>query len=95
VQFTESGLPRVTRLMALVIRWESLLQNGTVKDYAALARLGGVSRTRITQIMHLRNLAPTIQEQLLFLPAEAGKSINERALRGIAQETGPAYLTAA
>lgn len=34
--------------------------------HADLARLGGVSRARITQIMNLRLLAPDIQEKLLF-----------------------------
>jgi hypothetical protein len=37
-----------------------------VKDYAELARLGQVSRARITQIMNLLNLAPDIQEQILL-----------------------------
>jgi hypothetical protein len=59
-------LPRVTKLMALAIKFEELLADGTVKDYADLARLGGVSRARITQIMNLRLLAPDIQEKLLF-----------------------------
>ena len=83
----ENRVPRVSRLMALASRLESLLHDGNVKDYADLARLGGVSRARITQIMNLRNLAPAIQEQLLFLSAEAGKKINEAALRRIANET--------
>lgn len=52
--------------MALAIRFEELLASGTVKDYADLARLGGVSRARITQIMNLRLLAPDIQESLLL-----------------------------
>ena len=52
-------VPRVARLMALAIKLD---------DYAALARLGHVSRARITQIMNLLLLAPDIQEQLLFLP---------------------------
>lgn len=52
--------------MALAIRFEELLTSGTVKDYADLARLGGVSRARITQIMNLRLLAPDIQESLLL-----------------------------
>jgi hypothetical protein len=73
--------------MALASRLESLVHDGNVKDYADLARLGGVSRARITQIMNLRNLAPAIQEQLLFLSAEAGKKINEATLRKIANET--------
>jgi hypothetical protein len=34
-----------------------------------LARLGHVSRTRVTQILNLLHLAPDIQERLLFLPA--------------------------
>ena len=57
---------------------------GQVKDYAELARLGGVSRARVTQVFNLRNLAPAIQERLLFLEGEAG-AIHERALRGVAQ----------
>ncbi|MFO0815066.1 MAG: hypothetical protein U0796_17760 [Gemmatales bacterium] len=41
---------------------------GVVKDYAELARLGMVSRARISQIMNLLLLAPDIQEAILFLP---------------------------
>ena len=79
-------LPLVTRLMALAIRFESLLRKGVVKDYSDLARLGGVSRARVTQIMNMRNLAPAIQEQLLFLPSE-DSPVHEPALRRIAGES--------
>ena len=66
-------LPRVTRLMALAIRFETLLNTGEVEDYADLARRGHVTRARITQIMNLLLLAPEIQEAILFLPRiEAG-----------------------
>jgi hypothetical protein len=34
-----------------------------------VARLGRVSRARVSQIMNLLHLAPDIQAQLLFLPA--------------------------
>jgi hypothetical protein len=61
-------VPRVARLMALAIRLDGLVRQRVVPDYAALARLGHVSRARITQIMNLLLLAPDIQEQLLFLP---------------------------
>ena len=61
-------VPRISRFMALAIRFEQLIQAGEVTDYAELARLGHVTRARITQIMNLRLLAPDIQEQLLFLP---------------------------
>ena len=76
-------LPRITRLLALAVRFEGLLQDGTVKDYAELARLGGVSRARITQIMSLRTLAPAIQERILALPAASSPTavVNDRARR--------------
>src|SRR5262249_22208044 len=64
-------VPRVTRLMALALRFDQLIRNGAVRDYAELARLGQVSRARLTQIMNLLHLAPDIQEHILFLPRVA------------------------
>ncbi|MBX3433297.1 MAG: hypothetical protein KF847_08250 [Pirellulales bacterium] len=63
-------VPRISRLMALAIRFDQLIRDGAVIDQAELARLGHVSRARLTQIMNLLNLAPEIQEALLFLPPE-------------------------
>jgi hypothetical protein len=74
-------IPRIARLMALAIRFEGLLRNGTIRNYAELARLGRVTRARMTQIMKLLNLAPDVQEQILFLPPLTG--LNERNLRAI------------
>ena len=65
-------VPRIARFMAMAIRFEQLIQAGEVADYAELARLGHVTRARITQVMNLRLLAPDIQEQLLFLPRIEG-----------------------
>jgi hypothetical protein len=59
-------IPRVAKLMALALRFEQLLKDGVARDYADLARLGQVTRARMTQIMNLLNLAPDIQEDLLF-----------------------------
>ena len=64
-------VPRVARLMALALRFEQLIRTGTVRDYAQLARLRQVSRARLTQIMNLLQLAPDIQENILFLPRVA------------------------
>jgi hypothetical protein len=79
-------LPRITKLMALAIRLEQQVQEGTIRDYAEIARVGHVSRARITQILTLLQLAPDLQETLLFLPRVAsGKDpITERDLRPIA-----------
>jgi hypothetical protein len=61
-------IPRIARLLALAHKFDGLVRQGAIIDYAALARLGHVSRARITQILNLLYLAPDIQEQILFLP---------------------------
>ncbi len=80
------NIPRVSKLMALAIRLEKLVNSGEVRDYADLARLGQVSRARITQIMNMVLLAPDIQEAILFLPRtiKGHDQIRERDLRPIA-----------
>ena len=75
-------IARIARLMALAIRFEGLLREEMVQDHAELARLGQVTRARMTQIMKLVHLAPDIQEQILFLPS--GTGLNERNLRPVA-----------
>lgn len=79
-------VPRITRLMALAIRFDQLIRTGEVADYADLARLGHVTRARITQIMNLLMLAPDIQEELLFLPrvTQGRDPIHLRQLQPIA-----------
>jgi hypothetical protein len=68
--------------MALAIKFQGMVDNGDVRDYADLARLGYVSRARITQIMNLLRLAPDIQESILFLPPAFGRgTVTERHLR--------------
>jgi hypothetical protein len=81
-------VPRVARLMALAIRLEGLLRDGTVADMSELARLAGVTQPRMTQIMNLNHLAPDIQEDLLHLPpVENGRDpIHERMLRPVCAE---------
>ncbi len=79
-------VPRISRLVALAIRMDRLLANGEVADYAELARLGQVSRARVSQVMSLLSLAPDIQEALLCLPpTESGRDpIREHMVRPIA-----------
>lgn len=72
-------IPRVTRLMALAIKFQDMVDRGEVRDYADLARLGHVTRARMSQIMNLLLLAPDIQERLLSLSGEA--PISEHQLR--------------
>ncbi len=81
-------VPRISRIMALAIHFQKLLEDGVVQDYADIARLTGVTRARVTQIMNLTLLAPDIQEKLLFLPRiyQGEDKITERAVRKVLTE---------
>ncbi len=75
--------PRISKLMALALRFDRLINEGEITDQAELSRLGRVSRARVTQIMNLLLLAPDIQEEILFLPRTlSGRDpIRERHVR--------------
>jgi len=80
--------PRVACLLALAHKFEGLVRSGEVRDYADLARLGRVSRARMSQILNLLLLAPSIQEYLLWLPPQppGEPRITERDLRVVLRE---------
>jgi hypothetical protein len=79
-------LPRVTQVMALAIQFQSMIARGDARDYADLARLGCLTRERMSQIMELVWLAPDIQREILEFPPQAvGRfPISEVAVRRIA-----------
>src|SRR5688572_21737610 len=83
-------VPRISRLMALANRFDEMIRSVEVKDQAELARLGQVSRARVSQIMNLLNLAPEIQESLLILPpaADGKDEVSERAVRHLLPSIG-------
>ncbi len=76
-------IPRISKLMALAIRFDGLLRSGVVSDQSELARLAQVTQPRMTQIMNLLHLAADIQEQILFLPPvlKGNDPIHEKMLR--------------
>jgi len=82
-------IPRITRLMALAVKFQEMIDRGEVKDYADLARLGFVTRARVTQIMNLTLLAPDIQERILLTSRESGGfcSLTEHHLREVGLAT--------
>jgi hypothetical protein len=59
----------LARRMALAIECKRLIESGVVADAAAMARIAGVTRARMTQILNLNLLAPDLQEALLFCSA--------------------------
>jgi hypothetical protein len=54
------------RNLALAYKLDDLIDRGLVADYSAAARLLGVSQPRLTHLMSLRLLAPTIQEAIVL-----------------------------
>lgn len=83
VQLPASQIPKITRLLVLGHHFEKLVREGKVKDFAEIAKLTGLSRARVTQIVNLTLLSPEIQEEILFLGGDDAKRMQrfERDLR--------------
>jgi hypothetical protein len=79
--------PRIVQVVALAIHFQDMLERGEVRNHADLARLGCISRERMSQIMMLAWLAPDIQQQVLGLPKTPGGRfpLSETTLRSIAR----------
>ena len=79
-------LPRVTQVVALAIQFQDMIQRGEARDYADLARLGCLTRERMSQIMELVWLAPDIQQEILEFPPNGSTRfpVSEVAVRRIA-----------
>jgi hypothetical protein len=81
-------LPRIVRLLALAHDIERRVRSGELDDFAAAARAYGLTRARVTQIVNLTLLAPTLQEEILAMgPVVEGRdTITERGLRAVVAE---------
>jgi hypothetical protein len=77
-------VPRLSRLLALAHHCFRLVQSKANINQSELAHF---STTSMTQIMLLDNLAPDIQEEILFLPrtTQGRDSIKEADIRPIAK----------
>lgn len=74
--------PHIVGLMTKALAFQELLDDGEVETRAELARLEGISRPRVTQIMKLLRLTPEIQEAILKLPiGTPERLVTERKLR--------------
>jgi hypothetical protein len=80
-------LPRITQVLAMALQFQEMIDRGEIHRHADLARLGCVSRERISQMMVLTWLAPDIQEAILRLPQVPGGRfpITEGTLRKMAR----------
>jgi hypothetical protein len=79
--------PRIVQVVALAIHFQDMMDRGEIRNHADLARLGCISRERVSQVMMLAWLAPDIQQQVLGLPKTPGGrfAVSETALRTIAR----------
>ena len=77
--------------MALAIECDRLISNGVIKNQSELAHYAQVTTARMTHIMWLTNLAPDIQEAILFLSrVESGPdTVKELSLIHISEPTRP------
>jgi hypothetical protein len=73
-------IPRIARLMALAIQFDEMIRSGVVANQSEVARLGHVTRARVTQILDLTILAPSVQEALLYCPPSG---VTERQIRPV------------
>ena len=81
-------IPRVARLLAFAHEIERRIRAGELNDLAHAARVFGLTRARVTQIVSLTLLAPAIQEEILVLPPiTVGRDpLTERSLRPLVAE---------
>ena len=52
-------VPRVARLLALAHKIDSMIKDGELRDLAEAARVVGITRARMTQLMNLLLLSST------------------------------------
>ena len=83
---TNGRAPRAARMLALAHKLEELVRSDVVKNYVELARLGQVSTSRVSQILLLLSLAPSIQEHVLFSGAAEAHLFTESDLRKLARQ---------
>jgi predicted XRE-type DNA-binding protein len=72
-------ISRIARMLALAHFIERQVEAGAMVDYAEAARLLGITRSRVSQVMNLLTLSPSIQVAILSGKYEA----SERQLRSV------------
>ena len=79
---------RVAVTLAMAHKIRQGILDGEIQDQADAARRLGLTRARLSQILDLTNLAPDLQEEILFLKVIDGREpLRERALRGVLRFT--------
>ena len=69
------------RNLAMAHHLDHLIERGLIADFTAAARVLGVSQPRLTHLMSLLLLAPSIQEEILL----GTRVFRDKQLRGLAR----------
>ena len=75
--------PKPPHAILLAQRFQQLLRSDTVNNQAELARIHGMTRARVTQIMNQLKLPWKIRAELVQMPPDEQEYFSERKLREI------------
>ena len=84
-----SGVERplyVAEILVLAYEMQRLIDEGGVADRQQMSFIAGFSNSRVSQIMILLELAPDVQEEILFMTSLTGRErISAKAVLPIAR----------
>ena len=75
--------PKPPHAILLAQRFQQLLRSDTVNNQAELARIHGITRARVTQILNLLKLPRKVRTELVQMPPDEQENFSERKLREI------------
>ena len=78
--------PRLARILALAHKIDADVRSGEIGSYREAALLARICSARLSQILQLVNLAPDIQEYILFATSRQVRALSEHDLRQVACE---------
>lgn len=73
----------VVKTVVLAFQIDQAVREGRARDFAEVARQTGLTRARVSQVMRLLRLPPSILDALLLGPHDEIDRISERRLRPI------------
>lgn len=79
--------PRLRKNLLLAYQIEELISEGKAKDFTQAARWLNITKARLSQIMGLLNLAPSIQEEILFNDSDNLRKITVQDILPITAES--------
>jgi hypothetical protein len=86
--------PRLRKSLLLAYQVEQIISEGRVKDFTQAARWLNITKARLSQIMNLLNLSPSIHEEILLTDSPKLRELSVDKIQHIALESDWAQQTA-